>query len=390
VHRDGLNMRCTMILLALLLGLGVSGCTSTRKITPESLGPASVTVPVTLAGVRDERARFRAIYCALDAGCEDRLRRLADEPPASPLLPPTATSVMPLSTQPATGTLAQSSFVGPESKEARRRRLKVLYVLGFGSDCAGQPRLIEQEMQPFLAVRGYRMQVATVSGLGSSASNALALRDTILAAGTAQEPVVIIGHSKGAVDALQVLVDYPQVRSRVAALVSLAGAIGGSPLADRAPTSVQQVAAAIPGLDCSAGDLGAIESLRPAVRQTWLARHRLPSDVRMYSVVTLPHVQRLSPGLMPTYRLLRRIDPRNDGNLLSRDQIIPGSTLVAYLDADHWAVGSDLSASTNPIVRAAAGNQSFPRRTLIEAVLTLIEQDLASPNHLPKADAGHP
>ncbi|MFN5880143.1 MAG: esterase/lipase family protein, partial [Burkholderiales bacterium] len=146
--------------------------------------------------------------------------------------------MLPLSTQSATGTLAQFPFVGPESKDAHKRRLKVLYVLGFGSDCAGQPRLIEQEMQPFLAARGYRMQVATVSGLGSSASNALALRDTILAAGTAQEPVVIIGHSKGAVDALQVLVDYPQGRSRVAALVSLAGAIGGSPLADRAPTSV--------------------------------------------------------------------------------------------------------------------------------------------------------
>ena len=74
--------------------------------------------------------------------------------------------------------------------------------------------------------------------------------------------------------------------------------------------------------------------------------------------------------------MLRRFDPLNDGNLLARDQIIPGSRLLGFLDADHWAVGSDLQSSPSAIVRAAAGDQQFPRRALIEAVLRVIENDL--------------
>ena len=81
---------------------------------------------------------------------------------------------------------------------------------------------------------------------------------------------------------------------------------------------------------------------------------------------------------MPGWKLLGTIDPRNDGNLMPYDQIVPGSTLLGYVAADHWAIGSDLAASPSPIVRAAAGDTMFPRRALIEAVLRTIEQDLQS------------
>jgi len=192
----------------------------------------------------------------------------------------------------------------------------------------------------------------------------------------AVDPIVLIAHSKGTVDALHLLVEHPEVRDRIVALVSLAGAVGGSPLADIAPQALPRMTAALPFLNCGRGDLGAIESLRPAERQAWLDNVTLPTDILMYSLVTMPTLLRMAPGLIPAYRLLRRFDPLNDGNLLARDQIIPGSRLLGFLDADHWAVGSDLQSSPSAIVRAAAGDQQFPRRALIEAVLRVIENDL--------------
>ncbi len=77
--------------------------------------------------------------------------------------------------------------------------------------------------------------------------------------------------------------------------------------------------------------------------------------------------------------------------------MIPGSTLLAYVDADHWAIGANLQASPSAIVRAAAGNEVFPRRALLEAVLRTIVEDMAGAPGSPSPQgqdahhaAGHP
>ncbi len=349
------------------------GCGVNALVPRTTEGPPMVRVPAVLAGVRDGRARFRQVFCEVlrthaavpgpGDDCERRLPRLSDEPAPGPVSAPTVSAAAP-------GSVLRAS---PASA-----RLSVAYALGIGSDCAGQGELIEQEMGPFLASLGVALRVLHVDGLSSSGSNARALRDALLA-GAVDERVVLIGHSKGAVDALQLIVEHPEVRPRLAALVSLAGAIGGSPLANFGSQGWLRAAAWTPGLACGAGDLGAIESLRPATRQSWLARHRLPPDVRMYSIATMPDPARLAPGLVASYGLLGRIDPRNDGNVLTHDQVIPGSTLLGYVDADHWSIGANLQASPSAIVRAAAGSEPFPRRALIEAVLRTIVEDTARP-----------
>jgi hypothetical protein len=89
--------------------------------------------------------------------------------------------------------------------------------------------------------------------------------------------------------------------------------------------------------------LQSIDNLKPAVRQRWLAEHRLP-----------PEVSYLSIGLQAPHKLLDRIHQRNDGNLL------------AMVDADHWAVMSNLRDS--PIA-------------LVEAALRQLEEQLADGTH---------
>ncbi|MFP3408635.1 hypothetical protein SB757_28910, partial [Pseudomonas sp. SIMBA_065] len=88
--------------------------------------------------------------------------------------------------------------------------------------------------------------------------------------------LVLIGYSKGAADVLEAVVAYPEIRSRVAAVVSAAGAVGGSPLANDAQQYQADLLRYFPGATCNSGDGGAVQSLRPATRQAWMAHNPLP------------------------------------------------------------------------------------------------------------------
>jgi pimeloyl-ACP methyl ester carboxylesterase len=83
---------------------------------------------------------------------------------------------------------------------------------------------------------GYDQVLLKVDALSSTANNARQIRDALLTMPVESGParLVLIGYSKGAPDILDALVRYPEIRNRVAAVVSAAGAVGGSPLANDA------------------------------------------------------------------------------------------------------------------------------------------------------------
>jgi len=186
--------------------------------------------------------------------------------------------------------------------------------------------------------------------------------------------VVLVAHSKGVVDSLEALVAYPEIRAQVGALVSMAGAVGGSPLADLAPDGLARLLQSALGADCDPGDLQALQSLKPAMRQRWLAENRLPAEVGYYSLVALPAPGQLSTGLRATGHLLDDIDPRHDGNLLAQDQVIPQGTLLGLVNADHWALMTNMRASPKATVRRLADRNDFPRPALVEAALRYVEE----------------
>ena len=162
----------------------------------------------------------------------------------------------------------------------------------------------------------------------------------------------------------------------MAAVVSLAGAIGGSPLANDAKQSQADMLRHFPGSTCESGDAGAVESLRPATRRAWLATHPLPTDIRYYSLVTFPQPERISSALKSSYRKLARIDPRNDSQVIFYDQVIPGSDLIAYVNADHWALVVPVARSHTTIGSMFVTQNAYPREALLEAVLRFVEEDL--------------
>ena len=360
---DGPSRPLWALLFCLIIASTMYGCASTQQIAVTD-SSALVMVPASRAGIRDRRPEFRNVFCkvlqaradeeGLTEDCNQRLLHLGDEPPPSP---------------------------APVALDASTQAITVLFVPGFASDCVDESKQAQTRFKDFLARFGYHFERLRVSGISSSDENAQLIRDAILAdpdLGSTRK-LVIAGHSKGVVDTLEALVNYPELQSRITAVISVAGAVGGSHLADIAPDVALSIARNTPGVKCDHGDGLALESLSPLVRDRWLASHTLPDSVRFYSIVTLPLPDRISAGLKPGYNLLSDIDPRNDGILLFYDQVIPGSTLLGYVNADHWAVATNFDSSQYALVRALADKTDFPRQALLEAALRFVEHDLDRP-----------
>ena len=349
------TVRATIAVACLALG----ACATTSGV------PYSTDIaPDTHAGLQDKRGRFRETFCAvLEAhghelpdyrSCDQALTRVGDEPAGT----------------------GKPVELGPS-----KRHLVAALVPGIGYECFEKwlqsPGTAAQHVRRY----GYDLTTLKVDALSGIETNARQIRDAIMAmpSDTQAPRLVLIGYSKGAPDILEAVVTYPEIRSRVAAVVSAAGSVHGSALADDAEQYQADMLRHFPGATCESGDGGGVESLRPATRKEWLAQHPLPDDVRYYSIATFPQPDRISSILKSSYKKLAKIDARNDSQVIFYDQIVPGSTLVAYLNADHWAVAVPIARSHSTIGSMFVTQNAYPRETLLEALLRFLEEDLATP-----------
>jgi hypothetical protein len=342
---------------AALLGSALlAGCASLPTRTDLLAGPAPHEAMRDEEGVVDGRARFREIFCGVlraqsadtmpSPDCAEWLWRLDGETPAAPRpLPPADL------------------------------RPQVYLVTGAFSDCLGDEAKPFHGAVPALEASGYRIATIVVSGRSGSAHNAGQIAERLASAPPGEEgPVVLIGYSKGATDILEFLVRYPDLAARVDSVVSIAGAIGGSPLADEVDAFYDLLLSRIPEADCPPGDGGVVDSLRVETRRDWLAQHALPGTVRYFSIAAFTTRPRVAAALVPTWEQLLRHDRYNDGQLLARDALIPGSTLLAYLDADHWAATLDVESAHHRLA-ARQDPVPFPRAALLEAVLLQVAEE---------------
>ena len=359
------HRRRLLAVITLVATAGLGAC-STRPLQPWSADtPPLVLVPATQAGVQDQRGRFREVFCAvLEARkdeipdyreCDEALTRLESEPEG-------------------TGK--------PVNLGVAARPLVAVLVPGVGWDCFAEWLQVSATTHQHLRRFGYDIVTLEVDSLASSERNARLIRDAIMDIPRNEGPpqLVLVGYSKGAPDILQALVSYPEIRPRVAAVVSVSGSIGGSALANDATQSRLELLRHWPGARCqSAGsDPGALEDLRPASRMRWLAANPLPEDVPLYSLGTFPRPDNVSALLRPTWNKLGRVDARNDGQVIFHGQVIPGSTLAGYLNADHWAAAVPIARAHPTIGSLFVTRNEFPREALMEALLRFVEEDLAS------------
>lgn len=344
-----------------LLALLSANCTPSLKLAGPT--PPVILTAAASAGLDDKRARFREVFCALlevrgesaDQGCNRWLRRLEGEG---------AVSGRPVDT-------------GPSAA-----RLRIRIVPGIFGECA------EQQATPFLdaiepragagyklAELGYDVAAFRVSGRSSSAANAEEIRGQIRAMNLATgEKLVLIGHSKGMSDIIETLAGDRSMIPPGSAIVSLSGVVAGTPIADVGETAYKAVAW-FPLPDCPVGDQGGVTSLTRRARLHFMARHPLPEDLRYYSIAAFTSADKISSGLRATHAMLSQIDERNDGNVLFHDSILPRSTVLAYPDADHWAIAMPFETYAPRWAAVFASRNQFPRVILLEAIARIVEED---------------
>jgi pimeloyl-ACP methyl ester carboxylesterase len=317
-------------------------------------------LPAAGAGIDDQRGRFREILCAVDEArghelpeyrpCDEILHRFSDEPAGT----------------------GEPVYLGPA-----RAKLRVAVVAGLGAECfAGLVSAFPFALE-HLRSFGYRTASIRVEGLSSSASNGRQVKDAVVTMDLApDERLVLVGYSKGTPDILEGLATYPELAQRVAAVVSVAGSVNGSPLADDASPSLLALLEYLPGSQCEEGDGGAIDSLKPSTRRDFAKAHELPRTVQYYSLATFAQREQISFGLRGTYDELAKIDPRNDSQMLFYDQIIAGSALLGFVNADHWAVALPISRERPAAAATVINRNEFPREILLEAIVRHVEERL--------------
>jgi pimeloyl-ACP methyl ester carboxylesterase len=218
-----------------------------------------------------------------------------------------------------------------------------------------------------------------VSGLGGSAQNAVQIREALAGmALTPDEKLVFIGYSKGATDVLEALVRYPEVTSRTAAVVTLAGVVSGTPIADDLPEVLKKFADQLFKGKCPPGEGRAFESLSRKERLAWLSANKLPVSVRYYSLAAFTDRENISLILRPSYDKLSLVDPLNDSQVVFHDALVPGGALLGYLNADHWAVAVPFNREHPTLASTFITRNSFPREVLLEAIARFVEESLLS------------
>ena len=343
------------------LAICIAGCAA--PVVQDSSDTMSVVLaPDGKAHAVDGRGRFREIYCAVN---DDHGQELPDYRPCDEAL----VSVPPMA----------EADGSPVKLGAQNLSYSIMMVPGLGSDCFAGLVGADGEIKRHVEKLGHRFINVPVEGLSSNSRNARIIRDAVMAEsgkdGTG--PIILLGYSKGAPDILAALAEYPELEEVVVAVVSGAGAVHGSPLADDSTQSQANLLAHIPGSGCDTSDEGAIEALQPEFRKQWFASHQLPASIAYYSVVTYPDQDHVSRALQGSFKKLAKKDPRNDSQVIFNDQIIPGAILLGFVNADHWAIAVPV-ARTHAITGSTLLNRNaFPREVLLEAIIRYVDEDLA-------------
>ena len=253
-------------------------------------------------------------------------------------------------------------------------KYRVLIVPGILSSCVSDSPAF-QEGQEALKQAGVDVALLQVAN-DSSESNAKVIGQYIRDHATDARKYILIGYSKGTPDIQVALAQESGIVQHVAAFITVAGASGGSPVADLLPQLAEKYMHTTPIKSCQ-GDLSTgFKSLQTQARREFLAAH--PSaGVPTYSLIAKSDATTTSKSLLETWRVLQTYGPAEDGQLLKDDAIAPGAKFLGAALADHFAVALPFDKSTDSAIRSGMDKAAFPRAALLESLIRYVATDLA-------------
>jgi hypothetical protein len=265
---------------------------------------------------------------------------------------------------------------GPDDVQpaALSNKFRVLIVPGIFSSCAQDaPAFLEgqKHLKEKYEIAVDLFPAANDSSEENAKKIAAYLREQI-----AKDPrkFIVVGYSKGTPD-VQVALAKESAASAVAAFVSVAGASGGSPVADIVPGQADRWMKEYNFGKCEGDMSQGLKSLKRDVRQAFLQANPHPA-VPSYSLPAVSEPGNTSKSLAKMWEILSTFDRKNDGQLTRPDAIVPGSKYLGTARADHLAVALPFDKVGNSPLAGGMDKARYPRAALLEAVVRLVVEDL--------------
>jgi hypothetical protein len=249
--------------------------------------------------------------------------------------------------------------------------LGVLVVAGILGQCFESSGLhvFEQGIAHLRDDHGLRVHEVRVSGLGSSEANAVQIEAFLQ---RTPGEFIAVGYSKGISDLMVAVQTGALARSRIKALVSVAGTVAGSRLADlpsdAALDGIERAIRRAGAGKCDVQDAGGIRSLRRDVRYAFLQKWMPPADLRTFSIVGVTTREQTSSVLWPLWDQVHYYSADEDSQVIAEEGILPGAAFLGVARGDHWAVALPFSEAGNTLVN----RNRFPRTALLEALIRIV------------------
>jgi pimeloyl-ACP methyl ester carboxylesterase len=270
--------------------------------------------------------------------------------------------------------LSEPSSTGAASAAAPLHTdLPVLILPGFFSDCLTTSQPFHEALEHLKSahqIKGEYLQLKNVS----STANAQIIADYLRAHFDGTHKYILVGYSKGATDGYEALATFPDLQTRVAAFVSVAGAVGGSRLVDVMPGGYAHWLQSIHFGACEGDLTAAIDSLSYRNRQKFLSSNGT-IGVPSYTLVAQSDLRHVSKLLAQTWEVLSVNGIPQDAQLLASDATVPGSQYLGAANADHLAVAINFATSSVP--EAMRDHNQYPRAALLEAIVRVVVDDLS-------------
>lgn len=261
----------------------------------------------------------------------------------------------------------------PQPLPAIAARYHWLLAPDFGDGCLKDVHAFSTSIAHLTEAHQVAVESFALAPFGSSEKNGASLARHVdeAWAGDKSRPFVIIGYGKGAADILEALRVLEEPKAEVAAIVTIAGLVGGTWVSEDIRTLMQ------PGQpwiapDCPGNIQDGLHSLLREVRQGFLREN--PPPVPGYSVVAASSFDETSSLFRPSWKRLSVHAKEQDGQIVAWESVLPGAKYLGAARADHWGIGLPFE-ETERLPKGLDRNH-FPRDALLEALLRFVSADL--------------